>query len=53
MGLLGFDVPETVEASETKLRVIAAVECRDSALAPSLVSLVVRNTVRVCCVVAR
>ena len=40
--LVGFDVPDVI-ASEDKLRVIAAVECRDAELAPSLVSLVVRD----------
>lgn len=40
--LVGFDVPDVVN-SENKLRVIAAVKCHDAELAPSLVSLVVRD----------
>ena len=44
VALLGFDVPETVAEGE-KLRVIAAVECRDSVVASRLVALVVRDQV--------
>jgi hypothetical protein len=39
--LTGWDVPERVE--DKVLRVIAAVECANCALAPSLVALVVRD----------
>ena len=45
VALLGFDVPSKVSA-DAKLRVIAAVECRDASSAPSLVALIVRDKVR-------
>ena len=48
VGLLGFDVPAIVSAEEDDLRVIAAVECRDAAVAPPLVAVVVRDQVCVC-----
>jgi hypothetical protein len=45
VALIGFDVPERVSDGD-KLRVIAAVECRDADAATSLVALVVRDKVR-------
>jgi hypothetical protein len=44
--LLGWDIPTVITASEEKLRVIAAVECCDPSLAPSVVAVVVRYEVK-------